>query len=154
MLEASEYERRNQEYLNELALALSHLMVRSVLSGTHPIVPLYDRFEVDRAIAYMNSHFAQKVTVEELAAPANLFSSHFTKIFKTVTGETPIDFLKTLRLKKSRNMLLNNPDNMTKIALKCGFNTSSYFSSCFIEKYRMTPSTFRQNFQQPPMGVF
>lgn len=154
MLEANEYECRNCEYLNQLALGVTHLTVRSILSGTHQTTSLYDRFEIDRAIAYMNSHFEEKITVEDLAALASLSANHFTKIFKSVTGETPIDFLKTLRLKKARNMLINNTDNMTEIALKCGFNTSSYFSSCFIEKYRMTPTAFRQNFQQPRNGVY
>ncbi|MDF2858191.1 MAG: hypothetical protein K0Q87_4042, partial [Neobacillus sp.] len=75
-------------------------------------------------------------------------------IFKAVTGETPIDFLKTMRLKKARSQLINSVDNMTEIALKCGFNSSSYFSSCFIEKYRMTPTAFRQSVQQPKNGGF
>lgn len=153
MLEANEYECRNEDYLNQLALAVTHLTVRSVISSRHQAAPLYDRFEVDRVIAYMNSHFADKIMAEDLAALANLSTGHFTKIFKSVTGETPIDFLKTLRLKKARNMLLNSADNMTEIALKCGFNTSSYFSSCFIEKYRMTPTVFRQTFQEPKNGV-
>lgn len=148
MLEASEYDRKNQDYLNQLALALTHLTVRSVLPRKQHTAPLYDRFEVDRAIAYMNSHFAEKITVEELASLASLSASHFTKIFRSVTGETPIDFLKTMRLKKARNLLRNNADNITEIALKCGFGTSSYFSSCFIEKYRMTPTAFRQSFQR------
>jgi Transcriptional regulator containing an amidase domain and an AraC-type DNA-binding HTH domain len=147
MLEASEYECRNPDYLNQLALAVTHLAVRSVLSCAHQVQPLYARFEIDCAIAYMNSHFADKITVEEISALANLSASHFSKIFKSVTGETPIDFLKTMRLKKARNMLRGNTDNITEIALKCGFGTSSYFSSCFIEKYRMTPSSYRQSLQ-------
>lgn len=148
MLEAGEYESRNTDYLNQLAMAVVHLIVRSVLFNTHQTAPLYDRFEIDRAIAYMNSHFSEKITVETLAVLSNLSTNHFTKIFKSVTGETPIDFLKMLRLKKARSMLRNNADNITEIALKCGFNTSSYFSSCFIKKYQITPTAFRQNFQQ------
>ena len=148
MLEASEYQSRNSDYLNQLARAVVHLTVRSVLFDTSQVAPLYDRFEIDRAIAYMNSHFSEKITVEDLAGLSNLSANHFAKIFKSVTGETPIDFLKLLRLKKARNMLISNADNITEIALKCGFNTSSYFSSCFIEKYKMTPTAFRQNFQQ------
>lgn len=154
MLEASEYGCRNSDYLNQLALAVTHLIVRSVITSTHQLPPLYDRFEVDKAIAYMNSHFAEKVTVEELAALTNLSTSHFSKIFKSVTGETPIDFLKAMRLKKARNQLINSVDNMTEIAMKCGFNSSSYFSSCFIEKYRMTPTAFRQSVQQSKNAGF
>lgn len=146
MLEAGEYQSRNADYLNQLARAVVHLTVRSVLFETQQAAPLYDRFEIDRAIAYMNNHFSEKITVDDLAGLSNLSPNHFAKIFKSVTGESPIDFLKYLRLKKARNMLINNTDNITEIALKCGFNTSSYFSSCFIEKYKMTPTVFRQNF--------
>ncbi len=148
MLEAGEYQNRNADYLNQLARAVVHLLVRSVLFDAPQVAPLYDRFEIDRAVAYMNSHFSEKITVEDLAGLSNLSANHFAKIFKAVTGETPIDFLKLLRLKKARNMLINNTNNVTEIALKCGFNTSSYFSSCFIEKYKMTPTAFRQNFQR------
>ncbi len=152
MLEAGEYQRRNTDYLNQLAMAVVHLTVRSVLHDTPKGAPLYDRFEIDRAIAYMNSHYSDKITVEDLAVLSNLSANHFAKIFKSVTGETPIDFLKLLRLKKARSMLISNVDNITEIALKCGFNTSSYFSSCFLEKYRMTPTAFRQKFQQSKSG--
>lgn len=72
MLEAGEYEHKNHDYLNQLALAVTHLVVRSVISDTYQTVPLYDRFEVDRAIAYMNSHFAEKIIAEDLAAVVNL----------------------------------------------------------------------------------
>jgi Transcriptional regulator containing an amidase domain and an AraC-type DNA-binding HTH domain len=154
MLEASEYESRNTDYLNQLAMAVVHLTVRSVLFNTYRIAPLYDRFEIDRAITYMNSHFSEKITVENLAVLSNLSTSHFTKIFKSVTGETPIDFLKMLRLKKARNMLINNTENITEIALKCGFSTSSYFAFCFIEKYRITPTAFRQKIQHSKSGEF
>ena len=149
MLEASEYESRNPDYFDQLALAVIHLTVRSLLPGIYHIVPLYERFEVDQAIAYMNSHIAEKIAVDDLAALANLSTSHFTKIFKSITGDSPIDFLKALRLKKARNMLIKNSDNITEIALKCGFSTSSYFSSCFTEKYKMTPYAFRQSYQLP-----
>lgn len=148
MLEAGAYEQKNQDYMNHLAMAVTHLAVRSVICENSRTVPLYDRFEVDRAVAYMNSHFSEKISTEDLAAAVNLSAGYFTKVFKSITGETPIDFLNGMRLQKARNMLIYHTDNITEIALKCGFNTSSYFSFCFLEKYRMTPSAYRLKFQQ------
>lgn len=144
MLEANESGYSNSVLLDHLALVIIHLVVRSVISITRNNIPLYDRFEVDRSIAYMNSHFSEKITMEDLAGQVNLSTGHFSKIFKSVTGETPIDFLNMLRLKKARHMLMNSVANITEIALECGFNSSSYFSSCFLEKYKMTPSAYRQ----------
>lgn len=149
MLEAGEFTCRNEDYLNQLAKSVVHLIVRTVLFHTSSYTPLYDRFEIDRAISYMTSHYSDKIKVEDLAELSNLSSSHFTKIFKSVTGEPPIDYLRKLRLKKARNMLVSEIDNITEIALKCGFSTPSYFTSCFTEEYQISPTAFRQKFQQP-----
>lgn len=142
MLESSEAS--HSQLLDNLAEVIAHLIVRSVTAGTQQTIALYDRFEVDRAIAYMNSHFADRMTVEDLARQVNLSAGHFSKVFKAVTGETPIGFLNMLRLQKARSMLANNTGNITQIALSCGFGSSSYFSTCFLEKYKMTPSLYRQ----------
>lgn len=147
MLESSTCKSSSSELLDHLAPVIAHLTVRSLISDAHDTVPLYDRFEVDRAIAYMNSRFAEKITVETLAELVNRSPGHFSKIFKSVTGSTPMDFLNVLRIQKARNLLMNSSKNITEIAMECGFNTSSYFSSCFLEKYKMTPSAFRQNLQ-------
>lgn len=135
---------RNLELLNNLALAITHLVVRSVRPDSNNIIPLYDRFEVDQAIAFMNSHFGEKITIEDLAEQVNLSTGHFSKIFKSVTGESPIDFLNMLRLQKARIMLMNNVGNISEIAMECGYSSSSYFSTCFLQAYKMTPSAFRQ----------
>jgi AraC-like DNA-binding protein len=144
MLEASVH--KNQEVLEHLAIVITHSVVRSTMPDTQNSMPLYNRFEVDRAIAYMNSHFSDKITIEDLAEQVNLSEGHFSKIFKSVTGETPIDFLNLLRLRKACTMLRNNEGNITDIALECGFRSSSYFSTCFLEKYKMTPSSYRQQY--------
>lgn len=144
ILEANK--RESTGLLNHLAVVITHFIVQSVVSDTQEVVPLYDRFEVDRTIAYMNSHFSEKITVESLAEYVNLSTGHFSKVFKAVTGETPIDFLNMLRLQKSRMMLMNNVKNITEIALECGFKSSSYFSTCFLEQYKLTPSAYRHSF--------
>lgn len=142
MLESSN--EGNASLLDSLSSVIAHLVVNSVTADTRLTIPLYDRFEVDRAIVYMNSHIAEKITLDDLAEHVNLSTGHFSKVFKAVTGEPPIDFLSKLRLQKARSLLMNDEKNITEIALCCGFQSSSYFSSCFLEKYKMTPSFYRQ----------
>lgn len=148
MLETDANGTGNYELLNNLASAIAHLIARSVLSVIDRSIPLYDRFEIDKAIAYMNSHYSEKITVEILAEQVNRSSGHFAKIFKTVTGSTPMEFLSVLRIQKARNMLISSRKTITEISVESGFNTPSYFSACFFERYKMTPTTYRQNFQQ------
>jgi AraC-like DNA-binding protein len=144
MLETSKSRYQNPELLNSLAASITHLIAQSVLADTRNTVSLYDRFEIDRAIAYMNSHFPEKITIDQIAEQVHLSEGYFSRIFKSITGETPIDFLKSLRLQKACNMLMNQQEYITDIALKCGFQSASYFSTCFLEQYRMTPSVYRQ----------
>ena len=149
ILEASENRNKNAELLNHLAQIIVHWVVRSVIIfDTHLTVPSYNNFEVNMAIAYMNSHFSEKITAEDLAEQVKLSAGHFSKIFKSVTGTTPIDFLNIIRLQKARNILINTEETITEIAILCGFNTSSYFASCFFKKFKITPSVYRQNFQK------
>jgi len=147
MLEAGEYEHKKREYLQHLSIVLTHLLVRSLIPCEEKESPLYDRFEVDHAVAYMNVHYSEKITNEKLAEVVCLSEGHFLRVFKTVTGMTPIDFLNLLRLKKARIMLTDTTTSITEIALKCGFHSSSYFSSRFLEKYHQTPSFYRIEFR-------
>jgi AraC-like DNA-binding protein len=147
MLAAGEYTHANRRLLDSLSVTIAHFVLKSTFPENDDSIRLYNRFEVDRAIAYMNSHFAEKITIEKLAGEVNLSAGHFSKVFKSIAGSSPIDFLNLIRLQKARHMLLHHDISLTDIALQCGFNTSSYFSYCFIERYHMTPSAYRQQFK-------
>ena len=146
MLEANSNRAGRAHLLEHLAHVIVHLIAWSVIDHSCKTIPLYNRFEVDRAIAYMNSHFSEKITVDDLAQQIHWSSGHFSKVFKSVTGSSPIDFLQMIRLQKARMMLLNSAKSITEIAIECGFVSSSYFSYCFLDKYKTTPSDFRQSF--------
>lgn len=68
----------------------------------------------------------------------------FTKI-KALTGQTPNNFISTMRLKKAAYLLRMNPElNISEIASMTGFSTSHYFSKCFKDAYEQTPSDYRK----------
>ena len=68
----------------------------------------------------------------------------FTKI-KGITGQTPNDFVNTIRIKKSAVMLQNNPElNVTEISELLGFNSSRYFGRLFKAQYHVSPMSFRK----------
>ena len=68
----------------------------------------------------------------------------FTKI-KALTGQTPNNFISTMRLKKAAYLLRTNPElNISDIASMTGFSTSHYFSKCFKDAYEQTPSDYRK----------
>lgn len=76
----------------------------------------------------------------------------FTKL-KAVTGQTPNDFILSIRLKKGAVMLRNNPElNITEISDRIGFSSSRYFSKCFKEIYHVSPLAYRKGEEKEEEG--
>ena len=128
--------------------------------ATNPI----DKEILDRAISIIektldNTEFNVNIFAREMAmARTNLF----TKL-KAITGQTPNDFILTIRLKKGALMLRNNPElNITEISDKIGFSSSRYFSKCFKDVYQISPLAYRKgenmdsdekNEEEPPLAT-
>lgn len=72
-----------------------------------------------------------------------------TKLFvklKTISGQTPSEFIMTIKLRRAADLLLNRPEyNVSDICELLGFNTLRYFSKCFKDKYRISPLRYRRN---------
>ena len=107
---------------------------------------LYEDRQLQREmVSYIFSHFAERLTLEEIAASGSVSRSKCCLIFKKYLGESPIDFVNSYRLEKSCLALRNTTTSITEIALNCGFNHSSYFTKLFCRKYGCTPSEYRKN---------
>lgn len=72
-----------------------------------------------------------------------------TKLFvklKNISGQTPSEFIMTIKLRRAADLLLNQPEyNVSDICELLGFNTLRYFSKCFKDKYRISPLRYRRN---------
>ena len=69
----------------------------------------------------------------------------FSKI-KGITGQTPNDFIITVKMKKAAALLNNNPEfNITDITYMLGFSSPKYFAKCFKEQFGVSPSAFRKS---------
>lgn len=70
----------------------------------------------------------------------------FTKL-KALTGQTPNDFILSLRLKKATEKLINDPNALiADIAFDYGFSNPSYFIRCFKNAYDITPAAYRRKY--------
>ncbi|MBO6631227.1 MAG: helix-turn-helix transcriptional regulator, partial [Psychroserpens sp.] len=61
-----------------------------------------------------------------------------------LTGKTPNNFIKDYRLHKALVLLHNHHGSIAQIAKQSGFNSPTYFSECFLNKYGVRPSTYAQ----------
>lgn len=96
-------------------------------------------------VSFIYQHYAEQISLNEIAASGNVSRSKCCLIFKHYLQQSPVDFLNTFRLKTSCNLLRNTEKSITEIAFSCGFNHLSYFSKLFIKNFDCTPREYRNN---------
>ncbi|NCB25391.1 MAG: AraC family transcriptional regulator, partial [Bacteroidia bacterium] len=80
-------------------------------------------FRINRTIDYIESNIENPMTLEELATVANFSKFHFSRLFQSIVGETPFQFILRVRLEKAATFILNNNnESISEIAYKCGFS--------------------------------
>lgn len=78
--------------------------------------------------------------IEAVAAQLNMVYNTFYKKFKSLTNLTPVEFLRDLRLQRAKEYLETGEYTVAEVAYMVGFNHAKYFSTCFKEKYKQSPS--------------
>ena len=101
---------------------------------------------VSYVLNYINEHYSERITLENMAKACAVSISHLSKTFKAETGLGFADYLSTLRLEKAEAMLREREDmSVTEIAFSCGFNDSNYFSDRFKREFGISPLKFRKS---------
>jgi AraC-like DNA-binding protein len=104
-----------------------------------------DLLRLGHAIAMIETRFAEKITLEDLARTAHLSKRHFQRIFQECLGQSPIDYLLHIRIQKAAELLHHSSRSITDIAFECGFTDSNYFTRQFRRIAGRTPRQFRMN---------
>lgn len=94
-------------------------------------------------VSFIYLHYAEQISLNEIAASGNVSRSKCCLIFKHYRQQSPVDFLNAFRLKTSCNLLRNTEKSVTEIAFSCGFNHLSYFSKLFIKNFGCSPREYR-----------
>ena len=102
--------------------------------------------QIKPAITYMEAHMAEKITLAELSEVTHLSPNHFSRVFKIVSGFSPMEFLSRIRVQKSAQLLLSTNKTIIEIAMDTGFNDGNYFSRYFKKCRNETPSEFREKY--------
>ncbi|MEL6124671.1 MAG: helix-turn-helix transcriptional regulator, partial [Bacteroidota bacterium] len=84
-------------------------------------------------------HLHHRLTVTDLSKEAYMSESHFHRSFKNQIGMSPIEFINQERLHMAAALLTEGGHRLTDISMRCGFNSSSYFSKMFKRYYGVSP---------------
>lgn len=99
---------------------------------------------VDRIRELLLAHYSRKLTLEEIASRVSLSTSYLSKIFKEETGQTVIEYLTEIRLKRARELMLEEDLSLEEVAQRVGFSDASYLSRVFKREEGITPGQFKQ----------
>lgn len=113
----------------------------SFLDNDHSVAIL------SKARDYMEEKVSQKINLCQLAGNLGVSYTTFKNIFKDLTGESPIDYLKQLRIRKSKFLLGTTDKSVKAIGVECGFGSSEYFCNCFRHETGFTPLGFREQYK-------
>ncbi|GMK38626.1 AraC family transcriptional regulator [Paenibacillus sp. CCS19] len=96
------------------------------------------------AISYIEDHYLQPITLEEIASQSDISVRHLNRIFKSYYRTTPIAYLHKLRFERACTMLKQTKLSIADIASDCGFNDSNYFTRQFTKTFGNSPKAYRR----------
>ncbi len=96
-------------------------------------------------LLYIQKHYTEKVTLDDIAKSGNISKSTCLVIFKKYLCDTPTNYLINYRLNHALVLLKETDLSVSEIALSVGFNGISYFTETFRKVYGCSPSAYRKN---------
>ena len=92
---------------------------------------------------YIDSHYMEDISLEDLSNMFNISKYHFVRIFKKEFSIGPMSYLEEVRIRMAKNLLATTENRITDIAVTLGFSSSSYFSQRFKLFTGVTPYDYR-----------
>lgn len=102
------------------------------------------RKEIQGAIAYIDEHYAEDITVAGLAEVLHLSANYLSNLFKSETGMRIVEYMNRCRIQKAKQLLQDSVWKVYQVAEKTGFQEPSYFCKVFKELEGMTVKEFRR----------
>lgn len=99
--------------------------------------------KIGSAVAYLNQHFAENISIQDLPVRVGLSSATFYRVFAQTTNATPNGYLTSLRLNHARRLLETTDKTIADIAQECGFCDHSHFVHAFRRERGQTPGQYR-----------
>lgn len=99
------------------------------------------KYVVEQILSYFEDHYAEKISLDQIADNTYLSTVYISKIFKSETGNTPIRHLINIRLEKAKELLENGWEgSIQEVAMQVGYDDAYHFSKLFKKRYGVSPS--------------
>lgn len=120
-----------------------------IMRANSPAMKTRDDHEaVERSIRYMEDHFNESLSVDQLAELAGIGRARYTQLFREITGQIPLEYLNGLRIERAQQQLLLTRDRLHDVALAVGYSNEYYFNRRFKGTVGVTPGQYRSLHQE------
>ena len=111
----------------------------------HDVVKVAEAMDqrIRKAIAEMEDHLNTELSLDVMAESVNLSTSRFRHLFKTETGITPAQYLKSLRMSRAKELVETTFLNIKEIMCSIGVRDKRHFAKDFERTYGLTPTQYR-----------
>lgn len=106
-------------------------------------IQINTQIRIQKMLSYIREHYAEAVTLEDIAGSANISRSEAGRCFNTYMGCSPVDALIQHRLQIAHRLIKDTTMTLQEISYSCGFNSVHYFSRQFRQTYGYTPGQYR-----------
>ncbi len=97
-----------------------------------------------QVIEYIADHFCEDISSSSISEQFGYDESYFCRLFKSVIGVRPMEYIRILRLEKARRIMVREKTSISKVAVECGFSDVNYFTRCFRRHYGITAGEYRK----------
>ncbi len=108
---------------------------------------------LQRAKDFVDSRYAEPITVDDLAAAAGLSRAHFSRMFTRTFGETPRSYLQTRRLERAAALLRYTDRSVADICVMVGLQSVGSFTTSFARVYGRSPAAYRASMPSAVMSA-
>ena len=133
-------------YLMQYILLIIRQQVKPVEIKTgYAFESFNKKYVVEQILSYFEDHYAEKISLDQIAENMYLSPFYISKIFKSETGEAPIRHLIHIRLERAMELLKEGyAGSVQEIAQKVGYEDAYHFSKLFKKRYGIPPSQVKK----------
>lgn len=134
-------ELRIQAGVSELWTRLFHYLYREK-SEQQENKNILAQARLRKMMQFIWDHFHEKITLDDIAASANISKSAALRCFRSGMQTSPVGYLNDFRLNRAKELLLTSHSTVSEIAVSVGFDNVGYFDRVFRRTFGLTPKQF------------
>lgn len=108
------------------------------------LIEKHDNEHIKKALTYIHNHLSESLTLQSVCEAINLNHCYLCDLFRREVNMTFSEYILQQRISLAKQLLRNTNLSMNHIAIRCGFNSTSYFCTCFKKVEGVTPSSIKR----------